>query len=46
MATKIVKVIGRQILDSRANPKVEAEDHLKDGTVAFGEAPSGASTGI
>ena len=46
MSTKIVKVIGRQILDSRGNPTVEAEVHLKDGTVAFGDAPSGASTGI
>ena len=46
MSTKIVKVIGREILDSRGNPTVEAEVHLKDGTVAFGDAPSGASTGI
>ena len=46
MSSKIVKVIGREILDSRGNPTVEAEVHLKDGTVAFGDAPSGASTGI
>ena len=46
MSTKIVKVIGREILDSRGNPTVEAEVHLQDGTVAFGDAPSGASTGI
>ena len=46
MSTKIVKVIGREILDSRGNPTVEAEVHLEDGTVAFGDAPSGASTGI
>ena len=46
MSTKIVKVIGREILDSRGNPTVEAEVHLKDGTIAFGDAPSGASTGI
>ncbi len=46
MSTKIVKVIGREILDSRGNPTVEAEVHLADGTVAFGDAPSGASTGI
>jgi enolase len=46
MSTKIVKVLGREILDSRGNPTVEAEVHLEDGTVAFGDAPSGASTGI
>lgn len=44
-STKIVKVIGREIIDSRGNPTVEAEVHLEDGTVAFGAAPSGASTG-
>lgn len=43
--TSIEKVIGREILDSRGNPTVEAEVHLADGTVAFGAAPSGASTG-
>lgn len=42
----IVKVIGREIVDSRANPTVEAEVHLADGTVALGVAPSGASTGV
>ena len=41
----IVKVIGREILDSRGNPTVEAEVTLADGTVARGAAPSGASTG-
>ncbi len=41
----IEKVVGREILDSRGNPTVEAEVHLADGTVAFGAAPSGASTG-
>ncbi len=41
----IEKVIGREILDSRGNPTVEAEIYLADGTVAFGTAPSGASTG-
>ena len=45
MKTTIVKVIGREILDSRGNPTVEAEIHLEDGTVALGTAPSGASTG-
>ncbi|MCR4727181.1 MAG: phosphopyruvate hydratase [Lachnospiraceae bacterium] len=42
---KIEKVIGREILDSRGNPTVEAQIFLADGTVAFGTAPSGASTG-
>ena len=42
---EIEKVIGREIIDSRGNPTVEAEVHLADGTVAFGAAPSGASTG-
>ena len=41
----IEKVIGREILDSRGNPTVEAEVYLCDGTVASGTAPSGASTG-
>lgn len=42
---EIVKVIGREILDSRGNPTVEAEVYLADGTIARGAAPSGASTG-
>ena len=42
---KIEKVKGREILDSRGNPTVEAEDYLYDGTVGRGAAPSGASTG-
>ena len=42
---EIVKVIGREILDSRGNPTVEAEVILTDGTVGRGTAPSGASTG-
>ncbi len=41
----ITKVEGREILDSRGNPTVEAEVTLNDGTVARGTAPSGASTG-
>ena len=41
----IEKVYGREILDSRGNPTVEAEVTLADGTVALGTAPSGASTG-
>ena len=41
----IEKVIGREIIDSRGNPTVEAEVTLTDGTVGRGAAPSGASTG-
>ena len=43
--TKIVKVFGRQIIDSRGNPTVEAEVTLADGTVGRSASPSGASTG-
>ena len=42
---EIESVIGREILDSRGNPTVEAEITLADGTVARGCAPSGDSTG-
>ena len=42
---EIEKVVGREILDSRGNPTVEAEVYLADGTVGRGTAPSGASTG-
>ena len=42
---EIEKVIGREIIDSRGNPTVEAEVILADGTVGRGAAPSGASTG-
>ena len=42
---KISKVIGREVLDSRGNPTVEAEIWLNDRTIALGDAPSGASTG-
>ena len=41
----IEKVIGREIIDSRGNPTVEAEVYLLDGTVGRGVVPSGASTG-
>ena len=41
----IEKVIGREIIDSRGNPTVEAEVYLADGTIGRGAAPSGASTG-
>ncbi|NKF49761.1 phosphopyruvate hydratase [Shewanella sp. WXL01] len=41
----IVKVIGREIMDSRGNPTVEAEVYLEDGSFGMAAAPSGASTG-
>ena len=43
--SNIVKVLGREIMDSRGNPTVEAEVHLADGSVGMAAAPSGASTG-
>ena len=42
---QIENVIGREVLDSRGNPTVEAEVSLADGTVGRGMVPSGASTG-
>ncbi len=45
MYLEIVDVKGREILDSRGNPTVEAEVTLDDGTIGRGMAPSGASTG-
>lgn len=42
---QIVKVIGREIMDSRGNPTVEAEVYLSEGSVGRGMSPSGASTG-
>src|SRR5947209_870654 len=42
---EIVKVVGREILDSRGNPTVEADAHLADGTIGRAAVPSGASTG-
>ena len=42
---EIERVVGREIIDSRGNPTVEAEVYLADGTVGRGAAPSGASTG-
>ncbi|WP_144210335.1 phosphopyruvate hydratase [Shewanella donghaensis] len=41
----IINVIGREIMDSRGNPTVEAEVHLADGSIGMAAAPSGASTG-
>jgi len=43
--SKIVKVIAREIIDSRGNPTVEAEVHVEGGFVGMAAAPSGASTG-
>lgn len=43
--TNIVKVIGREILDSRGNPTVEADVFLLDGNMGRAAVPSGASTG-
>jgi enolase len=41
----IVKVVAREILDSRGNPTVEADVHLADGSIGRAAVPSGASTG-
>ncbi len=43
--TKIVKVIGREIIDSRGNPTVEVEVELDNGVIGRASVPSGASTG-
>ena len=43
--SKIVKVLAREIIDSRGHPTVEAEVHLEGGFVGMAAAPSGASTG-
>src|SRR5579875_3430203 len=42
---EIVKIIGREILDSRGNPTVEADVHLAGGSFGRAAVPSGASTG-
>jgi enolase len=42
---EITKVVGREILDSRGNPTVEADVHLADGSIGRAAVPSGASTG-
>jgi enolase len=42
---EIVKVLGREILDSRGNPTVEADVYLADGSLGRAAVPSGASTG-
>ena len=43
--TEIVKVVGREVLDSRGNPTVEADVYLVDGSLGRAAVPSGASTG-
>jgi enolase len=43
--TRIVEIHGREVLDSRGNPTVEADVELEDGTVGRAAVPSGASTG-
>ncbi|HYP14684.1 MAG TPA: phosphopyruvate hydratase, partial [Bryobacteraceae bacterium] len=42
---EIVNVVGREILDSRGNPTVEADVYLADGSIGRAAVPSGASTG-
>lgn len=42
---QIANVVGREVLDSRGNPTVEAEVFLADGIIGRGIVPSGASTG-
>src|SRR3984893_6748167 len=42
---EITKIVGREILDSRGNPTVEADVHLADGSIGRAAVPSGASTG-
>ena len=44
-SSKVEKVIGREIIDSRGNPTVEADVLLDSGVTGTGAAPSGASTG-
>ena len=44
--SKIVKVIGREIIDSRGNPTVEADVYLENGAMGRAAVPSGASTGV
>ncbi len=44
--SKITKIVGRQILDSRGNPTVEVDVHTSNGIIGRAAVPSGASTGI
>ncbi|QCI17804.1 phosphopyruvate hydratase [Buchnera aphidicola (Acyrthosiphon lactucae)] len=43
--SKIIKIIAREIIDSRGTPTVESEVHLEGGFVGLASSPSGASTG-
>jgi enolase len=45
MSAKIIRIQGREIIDSRGNPTVEADVHLEGGAMGRGAVPSGASTG-
>jgi enolase len=45
-SSTIVRVVSRQVLDSRGNPTVETDIHLRRGAIGRGTVPSGASTGI
>src|SRR3984957_3767990 len=45
MSTKMVRIHGREIIDSRGNPTVEADVRLEGGAIGRGAVPSGASTG-
>src|ERR1700674_4434042 len=42
---EITRIVGREILDSRGNPTVEADVYLADGSIGRAAVPSGASTG-
>src|SRR5271169_7084735 len=42
---EITRIVGREILDSRGNPTVEADVYLADGSLGRAAVPSGASTG-
>ena len=44
--SSIIDIVGREVLDSRGNPTVEAEVYLESGVVARAAVPSGASTGV
>ena len=43
---RIAKITGREILDSRGNPTIEADVYLEGGAVGTAGVPSGASTGV
>ena len=42
---KIKRIVGREVLDSRGNPTVEAKVYLENGLIGVAKVPSGASTG-